>query len=242
MPNKIDWSKAPVGATHYTPEDSGNFACWWKPDGFGWVYKVKDRSVVWQNGETPTNKAVPRPLEKPTFTQDMADAGELPEVGSEYLSRGVKFKSMCYGYNQNYKQVCVGKDENGCLEYHLRSMIKPIDTRTDEEKAKDALVNDIKQELVSGHATAEALVDKIMFNMFNHDFFWQNPSDKSKEKDTDSICQKVGAETERDKEIVRDTLKESKPKDTSCSYQHTVISDFPFSAFGEIVLSNFQKK
>jgi hypothetical protein len=44
---------------------------------------------------------------------------------------------MCYGYNQNHKQVCVGKDSEGYLQYHLRDMIKPI--QTDEEKLRSAI-------------------------------------------------------------------------------------------------------
>jgi hypothetical protein len=75
--------------------------------------------------------------ETPTFTQAQADADELPTIGSEYQTSTGKFKAMCYGYNQNHKQVCVGKDSEGYLQYHLRDMIKPI--QTDEEKLRSAI-------------------------------------------------------------------------------------------------------
>lgn len=100
-----------------------------------------DTSVSHKDAIKYMNSKIEEINETPIFTQAMANANELPEIGSEYQASTGKFKAMCYGYNQNHKQVCVGRDGDGYLEYHLRGMIKPIDYRTDEEKLRDAMRN-----------------------------------------------------------------------------------------------------
>lgn len=115
--------------------------------------------------------------DKPIFTQAMADVGELPPIGSEYMTSRGKHKAIAHAHQVDV-DVVVGQSQL-CVTISELSEVKPIDTRTDEEKK----------------------LDKIYL--------------------------RVGAETERDKEIVRDTLKAKEEKPTSCSYEHADLEWTP---------------
>ena len=87
----IDWSKAPEGATHYTPETHEDNACWISYIGGACryvtasEYKKRPVSFVWLNGNVIDDDElfIPKPQPTPTFTQEMSDNGVLPSVGME---------------------------------------------------------------------------------------------------------------------------------------------------------------
>jgi hypothetical protein len=90
--DKIDWSKAPEGATHYAPETHENRACWIIRVAGSSEYvtveefKKRPSSFVWLSGDIMESDEfiVPRP-QPLTYTQAMAGKGELPSVGMEFI-------------------------------------------------------------------------------------------------------------------------------------------------------------
>ncbi|MDH1009968.1 hypothetical protein N5J43_08280 [Pseudomonas nicosulfuronedens] len=84
----IDWSKAPVGATHYSPSKDGSLPCWLRVSGEliaeCWV---GDRHFTYTNSQpTIPGERIPRPLQW--------DADGLPPVGTRCvfnLSRGTEW-------------------------------------------------------------------------------------------------------------------------------------------------------
>tara|TARA_R100000951_G_scaffold2179_2_gene3711 strand:- start:4642 stop:5202 length:561 start_codon:yes stop_codon:yes gene_type:complete len=147
--SEIDWSKAPEGCLGAVQRKSGSdnyeygiFVT--KTDGF----MENDYHFCGRTDVGPTMyfyDFIPKPSQ-PVFTQEMADNGELPEVGMEVLAR----------YNFDSKQVThqgvvlyasklhVILNTIHCNEWHGLIgdyVIEPIDTRTDKEKAIDDLFN-----------------------------------------------------------------------------------------------------
>lgn len=82
------------------------------------------------------------PAIKPVFTQAMADAGEFPPVGSDFspLHNG-KDIHTCLGFTSEGKVIGepIGA---GLIALFFISEIKPIDTKTDKEKAIDQMFED----------------------------------------------------------------------------------------------------
>ena len=86
----IDWSKAPEGTTHYSPETGEDNPCWVKMLDSGFLYKAenhfnKHKDTPWMKGSFNFVDLTikPKPESKPVYTQAMADNGELPLVGME---------------------------------------------------------------------------------------------------------------------------------------------------------------
>jgi len=147
---EVDWSKAPEGATHYGVESS------YYIKGFYIITSEEDffyESDVceWVRCSCTPSDLTPRPPAQPVFTQSMADAGELPQVGMEcgyidiqkeitvlikYLSSWViVFEQISEGYGKN---VEISKP----VDNDLKKLLKPIDTRTDKQKAIDDLMKE----------------------------------------------------------------------------------------------------
>jgi hypothetical protein len=129
----IDWSKAPEGATHYSTagtflkEINGKFAFF--------TCGVSHGGWLIDNHHQPDRiNLTPRPI-KPVYTQAMKDKGIhvkagmmfTTEVDGNYTAELVNDKSVCF------------TDEDGFLIALNIHMAKPIDTRTDTEKAIDDL-------------------------------------------------------------------------------------------------------
>ncbi len=90
---------------------------------------------------------------KPAYTQEMHDRGELPPVGSECLCvfeasewRGKVVKVYSHDVNSNDNVVLAGAQISSggvtAVEFHQK-FLKPIDTRTDEEKLRDELISEL---------------------------------------------------------------------------------------------------
>lgn len=165
MTNEIDWTKAPEGATHYTKETNVTSACWvkLKDDSCGYItmshHKNNEAENIWQIGEFHTSEltVIPKPLQ-PVFTKAMQDNNELPPVGSECLLRIAEFAqipSEHKSYNGDHcvivahvdtLAVAIVRDENSDVCFTITAnhgWFKPIDTRTDKEKAIDAAIGNL---------------------------------------------------------------------------------------------------
>lgn len=113
---------------------------------------AKDEYYSKRDKEWPTNERIDNiganggdglHYDKPVFTQEMADNGELPPVGSKYLDEdgqicvmtGVTLTLKVLGEMIEHPRIN-GLPALSCCE---PGDIKPIDNRTDEEKAIDNL-------------------------------------------------------------------------------------------------------
>ncbi|AUR85512.1 hypothetical protein NVP1076O_07 [Vibrio phage 1.076.O._10N.286.51.B7] len=76
---------------------------------------------------------------KPIFTKAMADAGELPPVGSEYQTSGGLFTAMIHG-TENGKATLCGKSLGGYIAIHWAKICKPIQTEREKAISKAAKV------------------------------------------------------------------------------------------------------
>jgi len=108
----IDWSKAPEGTTHYSPETGEDNPCWVKMLDSGFLYKAenhfnKHKDTPWMKGSFNFVDLTikPKPESKPVYTQAMADKGELPLVGMECLF----FKDSKLAKADWFKGVFAGK-------------------------------------------------------------------------------------------------------------------------------------
>ena len=136
MKTVIDWSKAPEDATHYWPA----------MDSF-YKFSKHDNDFVWQNCEWQRCSSIDRfggeLTEKPSpvFTQEMSDNGELPQVGMVVMVKNKcdahpKLKRAAIKYMgdlvvYNYMDCPERCDKN------INLVFRPIDTRTDKQKAID---------------------------------------------------------------------------------------------------------
>ena len=152
----IDWSKAPEGATHYVKANDNaglsEFVKYEESGKHGMGYYGFDNE--WWSTDVESCEGyyelTPKPQPKPVFTQAMADNGELPQVGMEFL---IKNKNATESWAQPdfhpAKMKAIGdelfiieslpecnglKESVGTINDYL---FKPIDTRTDKEKAVD---------------------------------------------------------------------------------------------------------
>jgi len=92
--------------------------------------KYKDNYINNTGGMTNMNT-------KPVYTQAMADDGVMPSVGMEVMHLSVKKVVMLLA-DSNSKYVL--KSVNDFYSLALRHDIKPLDTRTDTEKAIDNIL------------------------------------------------------------------------------------------------------
>ena len=142
--NKIDWSQAPEGCVGYSVSTASNhywmFSCHQVPaPDFGFTeFKFHPK---------------PQPKEsnmKPVFTQEMSDNGELPPIGSkaqfvgndDYLVEfsivdGDEIECICHTKDFEGESIGVYRHKDGYSVSILTQLIKPIDTRTEKEKAID---------------------------------------------------------------------------------------------------------
>lgn len=115
--------------------------------------------VVFDRVTTPSESAVSKPPSskesKPVYTQEMANAGELPPVGSE-----ADYESTFFTHASSNKGACkviayfsdkVWIDITGGADAVININVinfKPIDTRTDEEKLRDAWIGTLSPLLI----------------------------------------------------------------------------------------------
>ena len=135
------WKDAPEDATHYNPSDFVELCKYYKLSGKEYVYFYNG---CWESSGASKKGLDECLIERPkpsqlVFTQAMADNGELPVVGMECcyssLNRIVWNKCTIIAYYDGF----VWTSDNGIRQLSLTAF-KPIDTRTDKEKAIDNLM------------------------------------------------------------------------------------------------------
>ena len=140
----IDWSKAPEGATHWMPESEDWHKSWFTIlDGKAKRMQMAGKDQSYDASYNTLEDLIecglvvkPKPAQ-PVFTQSMTDNGELPQVGMKVKHLAVdKFVMLPADANSKY----VLKSVNDMYSLALLHDIEPIDTRTDKEKAIDAIM------------------------------------------------------------------------------------------------------
>lgn len=148
------WKDAPEGATHYA--DFGDeTSCFYKMIDGDYSKSFRQggwRSTSWSYLDVNKNSSsmvnfIPRPQPKPVkpvFTKAMADNGELPPVGSDYLDED---NQVCRAIAHYSKFVIGDMLEHLQLQQYPAistarvDRINAIDTRTDKEKAIDDIID-----------------------------------------------------------------------------------------------------
>ncbi len=168
------WKDAPEDATHYAKYGGTD-------DCYSWEYFINDLGYyafgeldkpIRIYGESikagSTNHArdkffivASRPQPKPVYTKEMADNGELPPVGSEYLDEDnqlckclVNYGDLTIGIMLDHVPV----NEYAALSQSTRGNTKPIDTRTSKEKAIDDL-SKMVGDCESDYGILQAIID-----------------------------------------------------------------------------------
>ena len=153
----IDWSKAPEWSTAYARLENKNwyyyindkcYAFYTSPDEV-YEYGSSDESTEYfVKGEFEILEERPRPQPKPVYTQEMCDNGELPPIGSEFIDVELNdivdnTTVLAIAHDLKLKRVVYRRGSNlDDSEYFgaVAHECKPIDTRTDKEKAIDKII------------------------------------------------------------------------------------------------------
>ena len=130
-----------------TPEEAEAFNKM-KPYEFDGHVSGKLTRII-SNGHEP--KIVSYTNDKPVFTQAMADAGELPPVGSKFLHNGEVV--LCISTTSHdggvvtFRRITQGNGPDIACCWNNKSWVKPIlipiDTRTPKQKAVDEMMNSL---------------------------------------------------------------------------------------------------
>tara|TARA_R110000737_G_scaffold115317_1_gene148182 strand:+ start:172 stop:666 length:495 start_codon:yes stop_codon:yes gene_type:complete len=139
-----DWDNAPEDATHW--ECFGRNGFWIKDwDVATGEHMFLNTTGRWMLGTYASNRTAltKRPAKSPVYTQAMCDAGELPLIGME--CKLIYCSANYIGTIKYISTSCVVVKQTG-RNYERAISIKglkfrPIDTRTDKEKAVNSVYN-----------------------------------------------------------------------------------------------------
>lgn len=161
MKTVIDWSKAPVWATAYAKLKNKEWYYYLNDTCYAFVtnldevceYGLTNESTEYfLFGDFDVLVERPKPETKPVYTkeyftpcspvytQDMADSGELPSVGMECCYSGVLGNIWNKCTIIAYYDGFVWTSDNG-IRALKSTKFKPLDTRTDNEKAFDKFLD-----------------------------------------------------------------------------------------------------
>tara|TARA_R110000764_G_scaffold197796_1_gene283049 strand:- start:1045 stop:1593 length:549 start_codon:yes stop_codon:yes gene_type:complete len=163
-----DWDNAPEDATHC--EFFGRFGFWIKDwDVATGEHSFLNTSGLWMLGTYASNRALTkRPTKSPVYTQVMCDAGEPPLVGMEceIINCGNNHKGVIKYISTSYVIVkLVGLNHE--QHFHAKGLkFRPIDTRTDKEKAREAAINELVKVLSNSYTDTTDIVNAD--GNFNH--------------------------------------------------------------------------
>ena len=144
---EINWDEAPEWATHEgTPKGMQNNSRYWVGENnyqcrrVNGVMNTYGKEYTWYFS---TFTDLTARTYKPVYTQAMCDAGTLPSVGMEccYSSSSMVIWNECTVIA--YYDGFVWTSDNG-IRSLANTKFKPIDTRTDEEKAFDNYWSNLK--------------------------------------------------------------------------------------------------
>ena len=164
-----DWDNAPEDATHW--KDFGHNGFWIKDLDVN-TGKHKYQSIFggWMLGTYASNRAVliKRPTKSLVYTQAMCDAGEWPLVGMECeIRNGGRNHRGIIKYISNSYVIAELTNPNYEQHFHAQGLkVRPIDTRTDKEKAREAAINELVEVLSNSYTDTTDIVKAD--NNFNH--------------------------------------------------------------------------
>ena len=165
------WKDAPEDATHYLPLNGEFSECWVKnlnSLNYDFMTIVRGLANDWENSGSivkgELDGLTERPKPQPIYTKAMQEAGELPPVGAEVVYFVCCKSSVKEENFKHHEEVMDVVAINGGLVVLLSKSksfatacndqwIKPIDTRSDKEKA----IDDIKRILDCDNHMAEGL-------------------------------------------------------------------------------------
>ena len=160
MSNKIDWSKAPEGATHYTPKGTGVYAAFWRKHcgewKDAWVIEGQDGSVVHYKG--PSSPSFESLAVERTTTPSWSGEG-LPPVGAD-----IEVLHELYGWigarvvGQDGEAAIVRTNDGyaGVFPHQMRPIRTPEQIAAEE---REAAILGIYQTICISRAQAEAIYD-----------------------------------------------------------------------------------
>ena len=173
MSNKIDWSKAPEGATH---NDNSNITPWLHKDSLidVWSFYLSGKWIKFTDdlGNYPSDIYFKNLVEKP---QPKSWNGEgLPPVGTKVQTSIGIMTILFVG-----ERLVVTKDnkgfENSFSKKHALHSFKPL--RTNEQKA----IDDISKEIQTYKKMGEGVSNLLATDIFNsikankvHNVTWSN--------------------------------------------------------------------
>jgi len=158
--NKIDWSLAPEGATHY--DTRIDVYPWLKADDNGNKFWHLDMWVNYANDIGVNDSIFARPEAKPLYTTKMQEAGEMPSVGMECLGKLVRLGENKGEGTVEFEPVLILLQcKTNCAVQSIKdkglyycSEFKPIDTRTGKQK-------DIDEALASWGSSSISMKDLL---------------------------------------------------------------------------------
>lgn len=110
-------------------------------NGFGLVdeYDSGEKTSVCTSGDVDLKLiSISSSDNNPVFTQSMADNGELPVVGMEFMWRTWGEEGLCTMLGKHGDECWIETEEGTKLVGNITN-VTPIDTRTDKEKACDKI-------------------------------------------------------------------------------------------------------
>ena len=124
---------------------------------------------IWQNGNNGEHYE-----RKPVYTQEMHDNGELPPVGSnclvkKYFEDNSQFQ-LCFivGFDKNPEWLVFSDMVSNLNSHHIGDGVyrfKPIDTRTEEEKLRDAITDAVTPYVGKMTALQDELINSKKFTI-----------------------------------------------------------------------------
>jgi len=124
----IDWSKAPDNCIGHSVSSAKNN--YWITDE-DLTIGAPDYGLL----EVKFTPIPPKQKSKPVYTQELEDNGSIVEAGMLFATEAGEYTA-----EYTNKKSIVFTDEDGFLISINRRYAKPIDMRTDEEKALDDLI------------------------------------------------------------------------------------------------------
>lgn len=160
---EIDWSKAPEGATHFMPENSENWASWYKKHDGKWMCWLFDGDLQWNEVGYDEDYILNNSIAK----HEEWNGTGLPPAGCE-----IEYHSSSGGWRpgeyigQFNGQMVIGCRGTGVIGYCPTETVRPIRTpeqiaAEERERACDVIYGILRKAERPGNLSdmAEAIYD-----------------------------------------------------------------------------------
>ena len=163
MSNKIDWSKAPEGATHikHSSLNVGEFTFYdlSKKDAYFFTLATGWEISIW-NSEEQKENCTPRPTPQQWNGEGQAPIDTVCNLGKQTV------KILCRNGNYVWWKNTASNKCKSALEVQVK--FKPLDTRTNKQKA----IDDLEKLFYTARPTEE-IIDAIIEGKI-HGVKWQD--------------------------------------------------------------------